>query len=309
MDLLEKMATFARVVDAGSLSAAAKQLRISAAAVSRQIATLEESIGTPLLLRTTRKMTVTDAGRAYYERCVRILRDVERAQSIGREEGVAGLLTVSAPVSFGLSCVVPHVGALVRKHPGLRMDLRLEDRFVDLIADGVDVAIRVGREPPSSTGFIAHALITYERVLVASPGYLKKHGEPKTPEAMAKHDALSHPAGNAQDGWVLWRDGGEVRVQPNVVLRCNAPFAIRQLALEGGGIAQLPYWLVQEDLRQRTLRVVLPRWVCGNVTASALHRAEHRKNPRVRAFVDHLRAVFTKQNKQNKEEYDVAHHR
>ncbi|WP_394830428.1 LysR substrate-binding domain-containing protein [Pendulispora rubella] len=295
MDLLEKMGTFVRVVDAGSLSAAAKQLHISAAAVSRQVATLEAAIGTPLLLRTTRKMTITDAGRAYYERCVRILRDVESAQSIGRAEGVAGLLTVSAPVSFGLACVVPLMGALMHEHPELHIDLRLEDRFVDLIADAVDVALRVGREPPSSTGFMAHTLVSYERVLVASPAYLKKRGEPKTPEALGKHDALSHPAGNAQDGWILWRDGGEVRARPNVVFRCNAPFAIRQLALEGIGIAQLPHWLVMDDFRQRTLRRVLPQWLCGKVTATALHRAEHRKNPRVRALVDHLRRAFANQ--------------
>jgi DNA-binding transcriptional LysR family regulator len=130
MDLLEKMSTYVRVIEAGSFSAAAKQVRLSPAAVSRQIAALEAEVRFPLVLRSTRRMEVTPAGRRYYERCLRILREVDDAQSVGRSEVLDGLLQVSAPVSFGLARVVPHMHALMSKHPGVRIDLRLEDRLI-----------------------------------------------------------------------------------------------------------------------------------------------------------------------------------
>jgi DNA-binding transcriptional LysR family regulator len=292
MDLLEKMGTYVRVVEAGSLSAAAKQLRVSSAAVSRQITTLEDEVGVPLLLRTTRRMAMTPAGRTYYERCLRVLREVEVAQAVGRGDSLDGLLTVSASLTFGLSRVAPHVHALMKKHPGMRIDLRLDERVIDLIGEGVDVAIRVGMPPPESTGLVAHRLTTFRRVLVATPAYLKKRGEPKTPEAVAKHDALTHASERGPDGWTLQCDDREARVEPNVLFRSNALYAIRELALEGAGIALLPDWLVEDDVARGSLRVVLPGWEAGLVTVNALHRTEHRGAPRVRTFIEHLRRTY-----------------
>src|SRR5277367_4614665 len=138
MDLLDKMATYVRVVEAGSFSAAAKQIRISSAAVSRQVAVLEAELRVTLLARSTRRMAVTPAGRPYYERCLRVLREVDEAQAVARGETVDGSLRVTAPVTFGLARVVPHMRGLMVKHPGLRIDLRLEDRLVDLALEGVD---------------------------------------------------------------------------------------------------------------------------------------------------------------------------
>src|SRR2546425_7666131 len=203
MDLFEKMATYVRVVEAGSFSAAAKQLRISPAAVSRQITTLEDELRVPLLRRTTRKMSITPAGRRYYERCLRILRDVDDAQTIGRTGATEGLLIVSAPVTFGLACVVPHLSSFMATNPGLRMDLRLEDRLIDLALEGVDVAVRVGSVLPDSTDVVALELMSFRRVLVAAPEYLKRHGEPRTPEALAKHSALTYSFADALDSWIL----------------------------------------------------------------------------------------------------------
>src|SRR5437016_2327076 len=188
---------YVRVVEAGSLSAAATQLRISPAAVSRQIATLERELRVPLLRRTTRRMSVTPAGRSYYERALRVLREVDDAQAIGRTAATAGLLSASAPVTFGLACVVPQLSSFMTAHPGLRVDLRLEDRPIDLALEGVDLAVRVGGAPPDSTDVIAHELMSFRRVLVAAPSYLKSHGAPGTPEALAKHDALA----GAVDSW------------------------------------------------------------------------------------------------------------
>jgi DNA-binding transcriptional LysR family regulator len=295
MDLLDKMATYVRVIEAGSFSAAAKQLRISSAAVSRQIGTLERSLRVTLLARSTRRMAITPAGRQYYERCLRILREVDDAQALGRGEVTDGLLQVTAPVSFGLGRVVPHLRTLMTKHPGLRLDLRLEDRVLDLALEGVDVAIRVGSAPPQSTALVAHRLMTFRRVIVASPDYLKRKGEPKTPEALAKHDALTYPAGNSGDAWTVVSAEREARVALNVTFRCNALYAVRDLAVDGAGVALLPEWLVADEVRRRTLRVLLPSWKGEVVDVNAIHRTAHRGAPRVRALVEHLRNAMAEQ--------------
>jgi DNA-binding transcriptional LysR family regulator len=292
MDLLDKMATYVRVVEAGSFSAAGKQLRISSGAVSRQIATLEEDLRRTLLRRSTRRMEITPVGRRYYESCLRVLREVEEAQATGRGTSHEGPLQITAPVTFGLERVVPHVAGLMTKHPGLRLDLRLEDRLLDLALEGVDVAIRVGNPPAPTADVVAHPLASFRRLMVASPAYLRRRGEPKTPEALAKHDALTYPVVGLADMWTLLDGAREASVRLNVVFRSNAPHAIRELAAAGAGIGLLPEWLVEEQTRSKTLRVVLPAWRGGPVNVYALHRTEHRGTRAVRALVEHLRAAY-----------------
>jgi DNA-binding transcriptional LysR family regulator len=289
MDLLNKMATFVRVVESGSLTAAAKQLRISSGAVSRQIATLESDLQTSLLTRSTRKMAITPPGRRYYERCVRILRDVEDAQKVDRSDGVDGPLKISAPVTFGLACVAPQMSALMKKHPGLLIELQLEDRFVDLMLEGVDVAIRVGSAPPESTDLIAHELMTYRRALFAAPSYLKKHGSPRSPELLANHATLMHPMG-LTDTWTLRRGEEEARVKPRVAFRSNALHALRELAIDGAGIALLPEWFASAEMASQRLRMVLPLWRPLPVIANAIYRKDQRGAPRVKALIEHLRS-------------------
>jgi DNA-binding transcriptional LysR family regulator len=291
MDLLEKMATYVRVIEAGSFSAAAKQLRLSAAAVSRQIATLEDELRIQLIRRTTRSMSITAAGRSYYERCLRVLREVDDAQAIGRTAATAGVLTISAPVTFGLACVVPHVSPFMTAHSGLRVDLRLEDRMVDLALEGIDVAVRVGNALPDRADVIAHELMSYRRVLVAAPAYLRRHGQPTTPEALAKYHAVVW-LGDRTDTWSLFGKEREARVGLNAVFRSNAPWALRALAVDGAGIAMLPVWFVAEQLDGGSLRLVLPAWETPRVTVRALHRREERGAARIRAFVEHLRTAY-----------------
>ncbi len=294
MDLLDKMATFVRVLEAGSFSAAAKQLRISSAAVSRQIATLEREVGVTLLMRSTRRMNITPEGRLYYERCLRVLREVEEAQLVGRENKVEGLLQITAPVTFGLTRVVPEMRALMIKFPGLRIDLRLEDRVLDLALEGVDVGIRVGSTPLQSTELVAHKIFSFRRVVVASPDYLKRKGEPKTPEALAKHDTLTYTGGDISDSWTLTSSDREARVRLNVVFRCTALHAVGDLCVQGAGIALLPDWLVAGSVKRRALKIVLASWTTDPVSVNVIHRSAHRGAPRVRALVDHLRAAFAK---------------
>jgi DNA-binding transcriptional LysR family regulator len=292
MDLLDAMLTFTRVVESGGLSAAAKQLRVSSAAVSRRIAALEAELGTQLLARTTRRMVVTPAGLRYYERCVRIQREVADAHSMSLGDLGHGVLQVSAPVTFGMARVVPHMGSLMAKHPGLRVGLRLEDRLVDLIVDSVDVAIRVGTAPPDTADIVGHTLCSFRRILVASPKYLKRRGTPATVEALAKHDALTHAFGGMGDTFVLVSDRREVRVRLHAVFRSNALHALRDLALLGTGLTLLPDWFVDDDLASGNLRAVLPEWTTPTVVASAIHRIEERGAPRIRALIDHLRAAY-----------------
>lgn len=293
MDLLDKMATYVRVIEAGSFSAAAQQLRLSAAAVSRQIAALEGELRVTLLRRSTRRMAITPAGRLYYERCLRILREVDEAQAIGRGDAVDGLLQVSAPVTFGLARVVPHLRSLLSAHPGLRIDLRLEDRLVDLVVEDVDVAIRVGSPAPDRADVVAQKLLVYPRVIVASPEYLKRRGEPKTPEALAKHDAVTNALdAAARSSWTLGSEGREVRARVNVVFASNAPYALRELALAGAGLALLPRFLVADDVRRGTLRNVLPSWQTEPVTANAIFRSKHKEAPRIRMLIEHLRRAY-----------------
>lgn len=295
MDLLEKMATFVRVVETGSFSAAAKRLRISPAAVSRQISTLEGELRVPLLRRTTRRMSMTPEGRRYYERCLHVLREVEDAQAIGRTAATEGLLSISAPVTFGLACVLPHVSSFMAAHEGLRVDLRLEDRFVDLVLEGVDVAVRVGSAPPDRTDVIARELMSFRRVLVAAPKYLKRKGEPRTPEALAKHDTLAHASASSLESWTLISGEHQTRVRLNVRFQSNAPLALRSLAVDGIGIAILPAWFVEEEIERGALRVVLAGWETERVIVHALHRREQRGAARITAFLEHLRTAYTRQ--------------
>lgn len=294
MDLLARMQTFVRVIEAGSLSAAAKQLRISVAAVSRQVAALEREIGTPLLARTTRRMTVTAVGQDYYERCLRILRDVEDSRSIGRRGEMEGRIRISMPVTVGFLGGLSLFRPLVTRYPALQLDVRLEDRVVDLALDDVDVAIRVARRLPLSTELVAHPLSTWSLVVVAAPGYLRRRGEPKTPSELVNHDALSQWRDAAKDRWTLVNGTSTAQVRVNARHSINAGHLIRELALEGQGIALLPDWYVAADIENKRLKRLLPGWQSEPVVVYALYRVAHRNEQRVRLLVEHLRATYAR---------------
>jgi DNA-binding transcriptional LysR family regulator len=293
MDLLAQMATFVSLVEGKSLSAAARAQHLSLPAVSRQLRALELDLGTSLVLRSTRRLHVTDAGHAWYERCRRVLREVDDARAeVSGKAGVHGRLVVSTSLTFGTSVIVPCLAKLSERHPHLVVDLRLEDQLVDLVGEGVDVAVRAGSPPPDSTAFIAHPVLTMDRILVASPRWLRKHGTPREPEQLGRHACLIQvtPAGTVIP-WTLRRaDAREMArtIEVHGRLRTNAPSALRDLAVDGAGIAYLPDWLVTEALERGALRRVLPGWSSAPITAWAIHRLELRGSPRVRAFLDAL---------------------
>ena len=260
MDLLAQMVTFVRVVETGSLSAAARAQKLSLPAVSRQLRALEEDLDASLISRSTRRLAVTDAGQRWYEHCVRILNELDNARgAVG--ESVRGTLVVSAAVTLGINRVVPRLAALIQRHPGLSIDLRLEDRLIDFAADAVDVAVRGGVPPPDTAAVIARPLMSFRRVVVASNGYLRRRGTPKEPDQLARHDCLIQSrSSGACDTWRLVR-GTDVRsVNVRGALRTNAPLVMRSLACQGAGLAFLPEWLVDKDLADKRLRRVLADW-------------------------------------------------
>lgn len=290
MDLLDQMATYVDIVDAGSLSAAARRKRLSLAAVSRQLGALEKELGAALILRTTRAMKVTDAGRLFYEHALRTLREIEAARATVRGSvAAAGTLRVSASFTVGLELLLESMPAIAEAHPALSIELRLEDHPSDLLRDGVDVAIRAGIAPPDSTSIIARELVRFTRWAVAAPRYLRARGTPRTVAALAKHAALVQLTNaGSLDAWTL----GDETVRVQGPLRCTSPSAIRALALRGQGIALLPDWLVRDDVTAGRLKRVLADHVTPMVQLWALHRVELRDAPRVRVFLEHVSRAF-----------------
>ncbi len=290
MDLLAQMATFVRVVEGSSLSSAARAQRLSLPAVSRQLRALEAELGVTLVVRSTRQLHVTDAGRRWYEHCLRILRDVEEARDEVRSTKVVrGTLVVSASFTLGPALLVPCLAKLVVKHPHLNVDLRLEDRLVDLVGEGVDVAIRAGTPPPDSTAYVAHPIFSMKRLLVAAPRWLRKHGAPKSIGELARRPCLVQvtPRGTVVR-WELSREAEDRTVEVRGPLRSNTPSALRDLAVEGAGIAYLPDWLVAPDIAEGRLKRVLPDWSSRPLSAWAVHRTELRGSPRLRALLEAL---------------------
>ncbi len=287
MDLLSQMATFVSVVDGNSLSAAARAQRLSLPAVSRQLRALEAELGTQLVIRSTRRLRVTDAGQKWYRHSQRVLAEVEEARQAVRPGKTAhGTIVVSASLTYGSVILVPKIARLSQQHPHLIVDLRVEDQLVDLVAEGVDVAIRVGSPPPDSTAFVARPIQTMQRVLVAAPRWLRKHGVPRTPAEVGRRECLLQvtPRG-APVRYRLVRDEREEVIEVRGHLRSNAPVVLRDLAVQGSGIAYLPDWLVEPDLASGRLCRVLPGWSSAPITAFAVFRTELRDTPRLNALL------------------------
>lgn len=294
MDLLAAMATFVRVVEGKSLSSAARALRLSLPAVSRQLRALEEDLGATLVVRSTRRLHVTEAGSELYRRAVRLLRDADEARATMRSRtGVAGTLVVSASIAFGSTILVPRLPRLLAAHPDLTIELRLEDHFASLVGDGVDLAIRAGSPPPDSTAYVAHPLSTMTRIVVASPRYTKRAKALRKPSDVTRHPCLLQvTTRGAEIGWVLAR-GDHTELPPVTSrFRSHAPSAIRDVAIGGAGLAYLPDALVAGALAEGSLVRVLPEWSGPPLGTWAVYRAELRGSARVRAFLAALPRDF-----------------
>lgn len=289
MARLEDIQAFMRVVEAGSISAAAERLGIAKSAVSRRLSDLEKHLGVQLLRRTTRRLNLTDTGRSFYDRCQRILADLEEAEAaVSEAHGtLQGRLRVAAPLSFGVRHLGPAIAEFMQRHPHVRFDLDFNDRQVDLLAEDIDVAIRIACLEDSS--LIARRLWTSRLVLCASPAYLRGHGIPATPAELAAHQGLLYS--NAPDPTLLTLrgpDGREHRVHVQERLRSNNGDFLRQAALAGAGLLLSPSFIVYESLRSGELVSLLPDYPHAELNAYAVYPQTRHLSQRVRAFVDFL---------------------
>jgi DNA-binding transcriptional LysR family regulator len=292
MDFLRSSATFVRIVESGSLSAAGRSLGLSLAAISRQLASLESELGASLLLRTPQGQQLTDEGRRFHAYAARLVRDAEAARTSVRSLGhVEGDFVLSAPVTIGLLRIVPALPALRAAHPALRIELRLEERVPDLVREGVDLTVRERVTLPDTTGLIAHPLSTCPRFIVASPDYLRAHGAPRDTASLIKHAAIGKVGSRSY--WLLVEDGRESRVPVDVQLRVGTSLGIRDAAMAGLGLALLPEMVVAEPLAAGSLRVVLPHVIAPAAPVHALYRVEAKGSPRIDAVLKHLRATMS----------------
>lgn len=282
---------FARVIETGSLAAAGRSLNLSPAMVSKRIARLEERLGTRLLHRTTRKLATTEAGQRFYERVVGILVASREAESLvaGVAGAPSGRLRLSAPTSFGRLHVAPHLKSFLDRWPRLQIDLDLTDSYVDLLAERVDLAIRIA--PGIEAGLTGHRLAPNHRVLCASPSYLQKHGVPKSLNELTRHRLL---AAAAQLPWrIQGRNGAIVTVPGESAVRTNSSEVVRELTIAGLGIALRSTWDIGAELRDGSLQVILPDHPgATDVSIFAVHPAATFVPAGVGAFIAHLRDIY-----------------
>ena len=288
MDRLLAMEAFVRVVDAGSFSAAARQWGRSKAVVSKYVNALEDHLGVQLLRRTTRSLSLTEAGRAYRERCTEVLGEIQSLEASLRE-GVAaprGPLRVSAPPGLASHYLDVMTNDFIARFPDVTIDLDLTHRMVDLVEENIDVAIRI--TDPRDSSLVARRIAPVPIVAVAAPSYLRRRGVPKKPADLREHDCLVDTNFRDQQRWRFRMDGKTETVTVDGPLRVNNPDAIRDLAIEGLGIGLVPEFVVREALRARKLRQILPGAVALRWSILAVYPRRRYLPLRVRAYVDHL---------------------
>lgn len=288
MDKLRGMETFVAVVECGSFTGAARRLEMSAVMVGKYIALIEGQLGTRLLERNTRRQSLTDAGRVYFDEARRVLEQVAIAErSVERLRlAPAGTLRVSAPVSFGASIIAPLTAAFLQDWPEVRVELDLTNRMVDLVDEGIDLAIRIG--DIQRTDLVAKYLAPYRMAICAAPAYLARHGTPQSPADLAGHQCLSHTVWTARNEWRLPGADEEVRWKRDAVLRCNDGYALRMAAVAGAGLLLQPEVLLAEDFASGRLVRILQNYTPDPRPIHLLWRQDLRPLPKLTRFVEHL---------------------
>lgn len=288
-DDVQALVIFARVIQERSFTRAAHKLGTTTSAVSKRIARLEERAGSRLLERTTRQLAPTETGLALYERCLRILREVEDAELLvaGLAKAPRGLLRISAPVYFGELHIAPLVSELLRREPDLRIDLSLSDRFVDLIAEGFDLAVRIGSL--GNTSLLARKLARIPVVACAAPDYLARRGRPAAPGDLLEHDCLRYNADPLRNVWRFQSGAGEtVSIPVTGALECNHGGALRQAAIAGLGVVLLPYFYVAEALALGTLVTVLDDYCAAELGIHGVYPGGRLVPPKTKVCVEWL---------------------
>ena len=293
MDRLDSMEAFVRVAECKSFSEAARRLNLSKSVISRQVSGLETELGARLFHRTTRSLTLTEVGQAYFERCQRILADIEEAnQSVTNLQAAPrGKLRVNAPMSFGVLHLAPALPEFLKRCPEVEIDIAMNDRFVSLVEEGFDVAVRIGRLDDSS--LISRFLAPARRLVCGSPDYLQRRGTPRTPDDLAAHCCLSYSNLATPDEWnFCTNDGKRWPVEVHGRLRANNGDALRVAAINGIGLVMAPTFLIGRDLQAGSLVPVLTEFIPQNIGIHAVYPHSRHLSPKVRAFVDFLAERF-----------------
>ena len=286
MDRIDAMQAFVAVADLQGFARAARKLGLSPSGITRLIAALEERLGARLLQRTTRQVTLTDAGARYLERARRILADVEEAEDAVESERTRseGRLAISAPFGFGRLHVSPVVSAYLKRYPDVGVDLRLSDRRINLVEDGVDLAVRLGHLPDST--LVARHVGQMRRIVVASHGYLKRRGEPKRPADLASHDTIQFGAMTATPDWRFMEDGQEIRITPTPRFTSNSSDAAIQFAEQDGGLTRVMAYQAAESLKAKRVRIVLAAFEQPPVPIHVVYPTSRLLSAKVRTFID-----------------------
>jgi DNA-binding transcriptional LysR family regulator len=286
MDRIDAMQAFVAVADLKGFAPAARKLGLSPSGVTRLIAALEDRLGARLLQRTTRSVTLTDVGARYLERARRILGDVEEAEGSAQDERTrpSGRLVASAPIGFGRLHVSPVMSAYLTRYPDVSGELRLSDRMVNLVEDGVDLAVRIGHLADSS--LVARHVGEMRRIVVASAGYLRQRGEPDTPAAIASHQTIQFGATSAAPDWRFVEDGREIRVTCTPRFVTNSADAAIQYAEQGGGLTRVLAYQAAEAIKGGRLQIVLAKFEPPALPIQMVYPTSRLLSAKVRAFID-----------------------
>ena len=288
MDRFAAMETFIRVVETGSFSAAARRLNVGQPAVSKSVAQLEARLGVRLLMRSTRGLSPTEAGQKFYERAKRAVEEADEAEidARGAGAGLTGRLRVSAAVTFARLHIVPRLPTFLAAHPGLTMDVVLDDRVIDLVEDGIDVSLRMGELADSS--LTARRLATARRLVLGAPSYFERRGEPATPAELIGHDAVIYTQGG--ETWSFRRGGSEASVSVSGRLRLSAAEGVREAVLAGMGLTIASEWMFGPELASGALRPVLTDWELPPIDLWAVYPSGRMPTAKARAFASFVEA-------------------
>ncbi|HYC43202.1 MAG TPA: LysR family transcriptional regulator [Noviherbaspirillum sp.] len=292
MDQFKQISTFVEVAAKGSLTAAARAEGIAPAMIGRRLDALEERLGVKLLQRTTRKIALTNEGVAFLEDCQRILAELEEAETAVSERSAraSGHLLISAPAGFGRQHVAPLIPSFLAHHGDVSVTLNLNDRVVDLIGEGIDVAIRIAALSDSS--LIGVKLADNKRVVVAAPAYIKKHGAPASLDDLAKHNCLAMSSEGSQRGWTFRQNGKNVTLKVAGNMVCNDGAVLHDWALAGKGLAWRSMWEVGNAIESGQLVTVLDEFAAPGNDIYAVFAQRRHLPLRIRAFVDFLRHAY-----------------
>ncbi len=296
MDKFESLRAFTQVVIAGGFAAAAREMGLSRSQVNKLVIALENELGVQLLHRSTRVVTPTETGLAFHQRCLEILASLEEAErAISQlQQEPKGQLRVNAPMSFGTLHLAPALADFLVKYPDLKLQLTLDDRFIDPIEEGFDVTVRIAK-PQTSASLIIHPLTSVQRVLCAAPDYLNRRGIPRHPQDLRRHSCLHYGQLTIEDSWTFLGPEGEQTVSVAGVLCSNNGEVLRDAAVRGLGISLLPLFIVGQDIQAGTLHLVLPEYQPLELVISAIYPINRHLSTKVRLLIEFLQDRFGNQ--------------